>query len=70
MLIINHTCHKYVLGPGAGRMVFIEKIMNKREYFNLLKNKFILNPEELKIQDGYHFQQASEPSGASANVQM
>ena len=44
--------------------------MIKNEYLNVLKKKLIESSKELRILNGYYFQQANELNYTAANMKM
>lgn len=45
---------------GVGNLVFIEEIINKTVYMNVLKQNLNQSAEKLKIRDNYYFQQDND----------
>lgn len=55
---------------GVGNLAFIEEIMNKTVYLNILKNNLNQSAEKLDIRRDYYFQQDNDPKHTAADVKM
>lgn len=55
---------------GVGNLVFIEEIMNKTVYMNILKENLNQSADKLNIRGDYYFQQDNDSKHPAADVKM
>lgn len=55
---------------GVGNLVFIDGIMDWKEYLNILKNNLHASAEKLNMKESFIFQQDNDPKHTAMNVKL